>query len=285
MTKSNLFKLALSGLLCATGISSLSAQLEYDPETFWAQPHIRAGYIGDYELNVKTEPRLSDTEQEVFREIIEVMKTDKEASLQMLLNAITAESSGALEYIIGSLYGERDDVDQAMAYFNKSVEKYPGFLRAHRNLAIMLVQKGEFDKAIGHFVRAIDLGARDNVTFGLLGLCYVTNGRYISAETAYREAIMLNPKTKDWQLGLAKSLLNQKKYEQSIAVLEEILLQEPENEIIWISQANAYLGLGDAETAVAIQEIVDRLGKSTAEFVVAYIAGAEGITMKVVQGE
>ena len=52
MTKSNLFKLALSGLLCATGISSLSAQLEYDPETFWAQPHIRAGYIGDYELNV-----------------------------------------------------------------------------------------------------------------------------------------------------------------------------------------------------------------------------------------
>ena len=40
---------------------------------------------------------------------------------------------------------------------------------------------------------------------------------------------------------------------------------EPENEIIWISQANAYLGLDDAETAVAIQEIVDRLGKSTPE--------------------
>ncbi len=75
----------------------------------------------------------------------------------------------------------------------------------------------------------------------------------------------MNSTTKDWQLGLAKSLLNQKKYQEAIAVLEEILLKEPENELIWISQANAYLGIDDAETAVAIQEIVDRLGKSTAD--------------------
>src|SRR5690606_20537118 len=79
----------------------------------------------------------------------------------------------------------------------------------------------------------------------------------------YREAIILDPTVKDWQLGLAKSLLQQRKYQEGIAVLEQLLLEDPENEILWSSQANAYLGLDDAETTVAIQEIVDRLGKST----------------------
>lgn len=265
MTKSKSLKLAFAGLLCTTGFASLSAQLVYDAEKFWSQTHIREAYIGNYELNVKTEPKLTEAEQEVFREILEVMKTDKATALQMMLSNITTESSGALEFIAGSLYGERGDIDNAMVYFKKAIDKYPGFLRARKNLAIMLVQKAEFVEAIPHFVRAIDLGARDSVTFGLLGLCYVNGSQFISAETAYREAILLNSETKDWQLGLAKALLNQKKYQEAIAVLEEILLKEPENELIWISQANAYLGIDDAETAVAIQEIVDRLGKSTAD--------------------
>ena len=265
MTKSNLLKLALSGLLCAAGAASASAQLVYNAEEFWSQPHIREAYLGNYEINTKTEPKLTETESEVFRELLELLKTDKEAALQLLLSNITPESSGALEFMAGSLYGERDDVESAMKYFKIAVDKYPNFLRARRNLAIMLVQNAKFEEAIPHFVKAIDLGARDNTTFGLLGLCYVNGGQFISAETAYREAIVLNPKVKDWQLGLAKALLNQKKYQESIAVLEEILLTEPENEIVWISQANAYLGLDDAETAVAIQEIVDRLGKSTAD--------------------
>ncbi len=265
MTKSKSFKLALSGLLCAAGISTASAQLEYDPETFWSQPHIRDAYIGNYELNTEVQPKLTEAEAEVFREIVEVMKTDQDAALQMLLANITGASSGSLEFIVGSVYGEKGDIPNAMSFFKKAVDKYPNFLRARKNLAIMLVQSGEFEDAKTHFVKAIDLGARDTTTFGLLGLCYVNAGQFISAETAYREAILLDSTVKDWQLGLAKSLLSQKKYEEAIAVLEEILIQEPENEIIWISQANAYLGLDDAETAVAIQEIVDRLGKSTPE--------------------
>ncbi|MCH2614174.1 MAG: tetratricopeptide repeat protein [Opitutales bacterium] len=265
MTKSNRLKIAITSLLGMAGLVSVHGQLEYDPATFWDQPHIRAAYIGDYEIDVAKNPKLTETESEVFREILEVMKTDKDAALQMLKANITPDSSGSLEFIIGSLYGEKGDNESAMEWFLWAIGKYPNFLRAQRNLAIMMVQSGEFEKAKKHFVKAIDLGSRDSTTFGLLGLCYVNGGQFISAETAYREAIVLDANVKDWQLGLAKALLNQKKYQESIAVLEEILLLEPENEIIWISQANAYLGLDDAETAVAIQEIVDRLGKSSPE--------------------
>ena len=113
MIKSNRFKLAISSLLGLAGLASAHAQLEYDPATFWDQPHIRAAYIGDYEIDVAKNPKLNESEQEVFREIVEVMKDDKDAALQMLKANITPESSGSLEFIIGSLYGEKGDNETA----------------------------------------------------------------------------------------------------------------------------------------------------------------------------
>ena len=173
MTKSNRFKIAITSLLGMAGLVSVHGQLEYNPATFWDQPHIRAAYIGDYEIDVAKNPKLTETESEVFREILEVMKTDKDAALQMLKANITPDSSGSLEFIIGSLYGEKGDNESAMEWFLLAIGKYPNFLRAQRNLAIMMVQSGEFEKAKKHFIKAIDLGSRDSTTFGLLGLCYV----------------------------------------------------------------------------------------------------------------
>ena len=199
------------------------------PQLFGTSPIFGPPIFGDYEIDVAKNPKLTETESEVFREILEVMKTDKDAALQMLKANVTPDSSGSLEFIIGSLYGEKGDNESAMEWFLLAIEKYPNFLRAQRNLAIMMVQSGEFEKAKKHFIKAIDLGSRDSTTFGLLGLCYVNGGQFISAETAYREAIVLNADVKDWQLGLAKALLNQKKYQESIAAVSYTHLTLPTN--------------------------------------------------------
>src|SRR5690606_9236835 len=124
-----------------------------------------------------------------------------------------------------------------------AIAKFPSFLRAVRNSAIMKVREGRFEAALQGFTKAIELGAKDSVTMGLLGLCYVNTDQFFSAESAYREAIMLDPTAKDWQVGLAKALLQQAKYKEGIAVIEQILREDPENDILWSSAANAYLGL------------------------------------------
>lgn len=271
MISSKIIKSAAAGILCLAGITTLSAQFKTDTE-FWNQPHIGKAFADSYGVIAKTEPNLAEEEQVILKGILDQLKLtdDKQATLQAVLNvlALNPNASAAFDFIAANFYAEQSDLKNAIKYYDQAVEKYPSFLRAVRNGAIMKVREGRFEAAIKDFTLAINLGAKDTTTMGLLGLCYVNTGKYISAETAYREAIVLDPTVKDWQVGLAKALLQQRKYEDAIAVLEQILIDEPESDILWSSTANAYLGLGDPETAVAIQEIVDRLGKATPDSLV-----------------
>ncbi|MDQ8182865.1 tetratricopeptide repeat protein [Pelagicoccus sp. SDUM812005] len=271
MISSKTIKIAATGILCLAGAASLSAQFKTDQE-FWNQPHITKTFAASYSMLAKTEPELAEEEQVIVKQVLEQLKltNDKDAALKTILDALALnpDATAAFDFIAANFYAEKGDLKNAIKYYDSAAKKHPSFLRAVRNGAIMKVKEGRFEAALKDFTKAIELGAKDTTTMGLLGLCYVNTGKYFSAETAYREAIVLDPNVKDWQVGLAKSLLQQSKYEEGIAVLEQILVDDPENDILWSSAANAYLGLDDAETAVAIQEIVDRLGKSTPESLV-----------------
>lgn len=271
MISSKTIKIAATGILCLAGAASLSAQFKTDQE-FWNQPHITKAFASSYSMLAKTEPDLAEEEQVIVKQVLEQLKltNDKDAALKTILDALALnpDATAAFDFIAANFYAEKGDLKNAIKYYDSAAKKHPSFLRAVRNGAIMKVKEGRFEAALKDFTKAIELGAKDTTTMGLLGLCYVNTGKYFSAETAYREAIVLDPNVKDWQVGLAKSLLQQSKYEEGIAVLEQILVDDPENDILWSSAANAYLGLDDAETAVAIQEIVDRLGKSTPESLV-----------------
>lgn len=278
MISSKTIKAAATGLLCAASLAgavTVSAQIKTD-EAFWNQGHILKTWEKSYEIRTKTEPELTEEEQLVVKNVIkhyggseeEGIVADKEKALAMILQAINPDSSAALDFIAANFFAEKAQLKDAIKYYDSASKKFPSFLRSIRNGAIMKVKEGRYQAALKDFTRAIELGAKDTTTMGLLGLCYVNTEKYFSAETAYREAIVLDPTIKDWQVGLAKSLLQQQKYKEAIAVLEQILVDEPESDVLWVSTANAYLGLGDAETAVAIHEIVDRLGKSTPDSLV-----------------
>ncbi|MEM9159674.1 MAG: tetratricopeptide repeat protein [Verrucomicrobiota bacterium] len=265
MIKSRLIKSSLSGLICYAGASVLPAQIDYDREGFWSQPHIIKSFTGSYELETTLTPKMSEEEQVLLKELLELIKISNQQALARLEPELTPESSGAMFFFAANFYAEAGDLPKAKANYRKAIEKFPNFRRAIKNLAIMHVKDAEFKEALELFTKGVSLGLKDTTTMGLLGLCYVNEGKAISAETAYREAIVLDPSVKDWKVGLAKALLLQQKYQESIAVLEEILISEPGADVIWSSQANAYIGLDDPEMAAANLEIVTRLGKGNAD--------------------
>lgn len=270
MISSKTLKIAIGSLLCLAGSSTVSAQFETDSE-FWSQSHFRDQFLASYAVDTKITPPLTEEEQVEFKAILDYLATpgaSKQVALDMLTPHVTATGSAAFDFIGANFYAELKQTKNAVKFYDQAAKKFPNFLRAHRNGAIMKVQLGSFTAARESFTKAINLGAKDGVVMGLLGLCYVSTEQYISAETAYREAIVLQPDVKDWQLGLAKALSLQGKNEETIAVIEQILTTEPDNEILWTVQANAYLGREDAEMSVAIHEIIDRLGKSTADSLV-----------------
>lgn len=265
MTKIKYMKRALTALACLAGAATMSAQIEYDRASFWQQDHIKKSFLFTYQANAEIEPKLSEEEKITIKELLPLIETDKKAAFAALLASRKESSSAAIDFLVANFYAEDGNTVEAMKFYTSATKKFPNFRRAWKNIGFMTVQDGEFEKAKTAFTKAISLGLNDSTAYGLLGLSYVNTGNFISAETAYRQAIILDPTINDWRVGLAKALLSQGKYQESVAVLEEILTVDPENDVIWSSQANAYLGLEKFDLAVANQEIVDRLGKSTPE--------------------
>lgn len=268
MIKSKILKSVVAGLTCLSGVATASAQIDYDREAFWTEDHIKQAFLNSYQINTDIEPKLSDNERELMRELVPLINDNPQAVRDGLMAALNPDSSAAIYFLVGNFYAEDGDVEKAQEHYKVAIDKFPNFRRALRNVSFMNVREGKFEESIKSLTKVINLGANDTTVFGLLGLCYVNTGNYVSAESAYRQAIVLDPSINDWRVGLAKSLLNQEKYRESIKVLDEILIVDPENDVIWSSQANAYLGLEELNNAVANQEIVDRLGKSTAESLV-----------------
>jgi tetratricopeptide (TPR) repeat protein len=115
------------------------------------------------------------------------------------------------------------------------------------------------------FIRAIELGGGDPITYGLLGFAYSSLEKDLNAETAYRMAIVLDPETMDWKMGLARSLFKQQRYADAAALCGQLIVANPDRADLWLLQANAYIGLNLPMKAAENYELVDRLGASTVE--------------------
>ena len=111
----------------------------------------------------------------------------------------------------------------------------------------------------------VELGGGDALTYGLLGYAYSSVENNLSAESAYRMAILLDPVTVDWKMGLARSLFKQESYSQAVALCGRLITDQPDRADLWLLQANAYIWLKQPLKAAENYEFVDRLGKSTVD--------------------
>lgn len=111
--------------------------------------------------------------------------------------------------------------------------------------------------------RVIELGGADAITYGLLGYAYSSVDNYLAAESAYRMAILMDPATLDWKMGLARSFFKQERYGEAAALCGQLLKDQPDKADLWLLQANAYIGLNQPLKAAEIFELVDNLGKSS----------------------
>jgi tetratricopeptide (TPR) repeat protein len=127
------------------------------------------------------------------------------------------------------------------------------------------VRNADFAKAAPALSKVVELGGGDGLTYGLLGFAYSNLENHLAAESAYRMAILLDPATKDWRMGLARSFFKQERFADAIALTGALLRETPDAADLWLLQANAYLGSGQPMRAAENYEIVDRLGKSTPE--------------------
>ena len=245
---------------CITA-SSLASQPSNSSQ-LWNDPTFQKEFLGSYGFLAGAEPPISAEEKEALRNLIDLIKASPEAAIQALEPQITKDSSAAFDFILANLYFQGGDLAKAEQYYGNAVVKHPDFRRAYKNLGLVQVQKGDFDKAIKTISKAMELGEVDGRSYGLLGYGYLTQQKYYPAEAAYRQAILMQPETSDWKVGLARCLLETNRYADAIALFDTLLQEEPNNTDYWLLQGNAYLGKDESIAAAKNLEVVRRMGSA-----------------------
>jgi Tfp pilus assembly protein PilF len=254
-------------LVSASGHAETNETVEL---ALWSDPAFLKLFLGTYGVKAEIEPRVTPEERLEFEQIASLMVTPVGADkARVLLEKSVAKavdkkgesrSSALYDFTIGSICFQQDNLGAAADWYGKAVAKFPSFLRAQKNLGLVYVRSNAFDKAIGPLTRAIDLGAADGLTFGLLAHSYAMTEQNVAAESAYRQAMMLQPEIADWKNGLVRCLFKERKFEETAALCGDMIRREPSRTDLWLLQANAWLSLKQPLKAAENYELLDRAG-------------------------
>ncbi len=109
--------------------------------------------------------------------------------------------------------------------------------------------RGEPDKALADFTRALELKPDDVPTLIWLGRLYLDHGEPAKAQPLFERARSLRPDVVAGIVGLGQAALAQKDYSRAVDVLEEALRVHPTGASVHSPLAMAYRGLGNTAKA------------------------------------
>lgn len=109
-------------------------------------------------------------------------------------------------------------------------------------------QEGKYSTAIGHLLNAYSIDPKDTMTLRELALNYGKSGDEKNSERFYREMLSIVPNDSTATYNLGTLYYNQKKYKESLAVLEKINIENATLDIKSLIAYN-YYSLGDFEKA------------------------------------
>jgi tetratricopeptide (TPR) repeat protein len=236
-----------------------------DLDAIWRDATFLKQFVAGYGVNAEVEPRVTPEEVAILEKVRPLMAGDLPRAEATLAKQMKPDCSAMLDFTLGAIQFQQDELDEALANYQKAVTKFPSFRRAWRNLGWINAKRADYDGAIRAFTRMIELGGADAYSYGLLGYAYAAKEDYQPAEAAYRNALLLQPENTEWRLGLTRCVFEQQKFQDAAALLDVLIERYPDKAEFWLLQARAFLGLEQPLRAAENLEAVDRLGKATAD--------------------
>lgn len=253
--------------LAATAFASADSFIP--APSLFRDPDFIKNFVGSYGILSDVEPRVSAEEQTMLgtvRELFEASKfKEAEAAIQLFIQETQnptdkkkqpAEISPAMIFVLGNLNFQADRTEEARKQFLEAIKRFPRFRRAYTNLGYLYISKNQTDLALPMLQRAVELGEVSSRVYGLIGYCHLLQKNALAAENAYRQAYLLDPKGRDWKLGLAQSLLAQEKYPDAVSMIGTLIEENPNDRQLWLQQTNAYLAMDKKEAAAVNLEIL-----------------------------
>jgi tetratricopeptide (TPR) repeat protein len=251
--------LVSAALCCPAGASPVELA------AMWNDPAFQKQFVAGYGINADVEPRVTPEEIALLEKVRPLMADDLPKAEALLNRQMKPDCSAILDFTLAGIQFQQDRIVEALGNYKRAVDKFPSFRRAWRNLGLIHVRREHYDDAIAAFTRMIELGGGDAYSYGLLGFAYAARQDYQAAEAAYRNALLLQPQSTEWRLGLTRCVFKQEKFEDAATLLDALIERYPDKADFWLLQAHTYLGMKQPLKAAENLESLDLLGKATGD--------------------
>jgi Flp pilus assembly protein TadD len=113
--------------------------------------------------------------------------------------------------------------------YEVEIEKHPGDVGLHDDVALLYLELGKSDGAIAHFKTSLALKPQSSAAHYNLGTALTVARRFDEAVAEYREALRINPAYANAHNNLGNVFLAQKDYDAAIREFAEVVRLEPDS--------------------------------------------------------
>lgn len=230
----------------------------------WNDPEFYRKLVGSYGFLSDAEPRMTPEEQMLYRDqVVPVLGGDVAEAIARVTPLVLPEGSAVFDFTLGTLHFQAEAFETAIEHYERALTKFPDYRRAQQNLALVYIRAGRYREAIAPLLRTVSLGGADGRVYGLLGFAYLNEGRHLAAEGSYKQALVFDPENLEYRLGLVKCQLATQQLDAALALLDELIAQNPDRDALWVLQANVYIQKERPQEAAITLELLRRMGRAT----------------------
>jgi len=246
------------------------------PMVLWAQeeademgkpdlygPEFQKRFVASYGVLEDREPELQELEISLLEKIGPMVEENPEFAKSMLEGMLGEETpaTATFNFILANLYFNGGALEDALAEYDRAIEKFPTFRRAWKNLGMLKTRNADYEGAVEALVRCIELGDTSPDTYGTAAYGHLRVGNLMAAELAYNAAVMLEPKNIEWIEGKAQAMISGKRFREAVPLLEELLKRNPQRAIYRTFLANVYVETEQFLKAAQVFELMHSMGE------------------------
>jgi Flp pilus assembly protein TadD len=127
----------------------------------------------------------------------------------------------------GIAFAKKGQYDRAITYFSKALDKNPGFAVAYHNRGSIYVIKGQYDKAISDFNKALEINPKNAEAYYMRGNAYADKKQYELAITDYNKVIEIDPMDFPAHFNRGIAYGSKKQYDKAISDFNKALELNP----------------------------------------------------------
>ena len=177
----------------------------------------------------------------------------------------------------GFAYYEKGEYDRAIADYDRAIQLTPDYAYAFSNRGNVYDHKGEYDRAIADYDQVIRLKPDHALSFYNRGIAYRLKGEYEQAIRDYDRAIELKPDYANAFVNRGIAYRLKGEYNRAIRDYDQAIRLNPDSANAFNSRGNAYDDKGEYDRAIADYDQAIRLNP---DYAIAYDNKASALNGK-----